>query len=387
MRVLKYGKGLLHLTGLSIIGLLLACGSAQTPVNADPAGPAPLREMGAPQRAAQEVALDAPAPQRAETGLRTEGIALPSRGEPGVGVRATPETASPVVNGAATGGSRPQNAPAPQVNTTEIESGIRASGRGQASAPPDLATLNLGVEAFAPTVGAARTAAATAMTAVLETLAENNVAEPDIQTSRFNIQPRYTGREVTRCVEAEMEAAEAETEPELSADESTEPEPSAEGAAEPEPATPDAGKSSSTQCYQEWQTILTGYEVTNSLTVRVRDLETISTIIDAVTEAGGDLLRFHDLSFSIRNTAALQRQARAAAVADLNARATQLAEFSSVRLGALVYLNETGYTPPAKVDFRLLAQEAAADSAAPSTPIQVGELVVEVNVNGIFEIR
>ncbi len=369
MGILKYGKGLLNLTGLSIIGLLLACGAAQTPMNAVPTGPATIPGAAVPEM---------PVPERAETGLRTaglreEGSAPPFRGEPGAGVGLSSplETASPVINGAATGGSRPQNAPAPQVNTIEIESGIRASGRGQASAPPDLATLNLGVEAFAPTVGAARTAAATAMTDVLETLADNDVPGPDIQTSRFSVQPRYTGREVTRCVETETET---ETE-------------AVEAEAEPEPATPDSGKSPSADCYQEWQTILTGYEVTNSVTVRVRDLEAISTIIDAVTEAGGDLLRFHDLSFSIQNTAALQRQARSAAVADLNTRATQLAEFSNVRLGAPVYLNETSYMPPAKVDFRLLAQESASDAAAPSTPIQLGELVVEVSVNGIFEIR
>ena len=391
MRIPKYGKGLLTLAGLSLVGLLLACGSAQAPPDAAPTGPAAAgSETGLPAGAPAPLYLPAPAV--------SEGV---------VGV------------------SKPQTAPAPQSSTIEVDGGIRASGRGQASAAPDLATLNLGVEAFATSVEDARTEAAEAMTDILEELEVHEIADTDIQTSHFNIQPRYTGREVTRCEEpeAEMESG-AETGDEMagsadtpaetagSADTPAETAGSADtpaemagsgdtpaemaGSAEADddtltesaPATPGSQEPAATNCYQEWQSVLTGYEVTNRVAVLVRDLDSISPIIDGVADAGGDLLRFHGVTFSIESTTTLQSQARTAAVIDLRNRATQLAQLGEVRLGALVYLTETSPAPSGRVDFFKESQALSAPAlAGASTPIVPGELSVEVYVNGIFEIR
>ena len=371
MRIPKYGKGLLTLAGLSLVGLLLACGSAQAPPDAAPAGPAAAG---------------------LETGLRA-------------GAPAPLYLPAPMVNEGIIGVSKPQTAPAPQSSTIEVDGGIRASGRGQASAAPDLATLNLGVEAFATSVEDARTEAAEAMTDILEELEAHEVADADIQTSHFNIQPRYTGREVTRCEEpeAEMESG-AETGDEMAGSADTPAETAGEadtpaemaGSADADddtltesaPATPGSQEPAATNCYQEWQTVLTGYEVTNRVAVLVRDLDSISPIIDGVADAGGDLLRFHGVTFSIESTTTLQSQARTAAVIDLRNRATQLAQLGEVRLGALVYLTETSPTPSAKVDFFRESQALSAPAlAGVSTPIVPGELSVEVYVNGIFEIR
>ncbi len=381
MRIPKYGKGLLTLAGLSLVGLLLACGSAQAPPDAAPAGPAAEgSETGLPAGAPAPLYLPAPAV--------SEGI---------VGV------------------SKPQTAPAPQSNTIEVDGGIRASGRGQASAAPDLATLNLGVEAFATSVEDARTEAAEAMTDILEELEAHEVADADIQTSHFNIQPRYTGREVARCEEpeAEMESS-AETGDEMAGSADTPAETAGSGdtpaemagdadtpaemagsadadddtLTESAPATPGSQEPAATNCYQEWQTVLTGYEVTNRVAVLVRDLDSISPIIDGVADAGGDLLRFHGVTFSIESTTTLQSQARTAAVIDLRNRATQLAQLGEVRLGALVYLTETSPAPSGRVDFFKESQALSAPAlAGASTPIVPGELSVEVYVNGIFEIR
>ena len=381
MRIPKYGKGLLTLAGLSLVGLLLACGSAQAPPDAAPAGPAA---------------------EWSETGLRA-------------GAPAPLYLPAPAVNEGIVGVSKPQTAPAPQSSTIEVDGGIRASGRGQASAAPDLATLNLGVEAFAISVEDARTEAAEAMTDILEELEAHEVADTDIQTSHFNIQPRYTGREVTRCEEpeAEMESS-AETGDEMAggADTPAETAGSADTPAEmagsgdtpaemagsadadddtlteSAPATPGSQEPTAANCYQEWQSVLTGYEVTNRVAVLVRDLDSISPIIDGVADAGGDLLRFHGVTFSIESTTTLQSQARTAAVIDLRNRATQLAQLGEVRLGALVYLTETSPAPSGRVDFFKESQALSAPAlAGASTPIVPGELSVEVYVNGIFEIR
>ena len=78
-------------------------------------------------------------------------------------------------------------------------SGVWVTGRGEATSAPDLAILNLGIEALADTVSEARAQAAAAMQGSVTALQANGIAERDIQTSFFNISPRYTTREVTRC--------------------------------------------------------------------------------------------------------------------------------------------------------------------------------------------
>ena len=245
--------------------------------------------------------------------------------------------------------------------------GISAAGRGSASAPPDLADLSLGVEAFASSVKDARTAAAEAMTAMLAALQAHGIAEKDLRTDYFDIRPQYTGREITRCPAGDTDSA----------------------AAAAVPGIEGGGPELAEGCYQEWQQVLTGYLVSNTVNVKVRDLESLSPVIDAATAAGGDLTRFNRLSFAIADPAALREQARAAAVADLQDRAGQLAEFGGVALGELIYIAETGFAPPARADLSktALAMESADATAGRSTPIAAGQLSVEVTVQGTFAIR
>ena len=252
------------------------------------------------------------------------------------------------------------------VSQPAAQTGISAAGRGAASAPPDLADLNLGVEAFAGSVKEARADAAAAMTAILNALQANGITDQDIRTDYFDIRPQYTGREITRCPNGDTEAAATAA---LSGIERG--------------GELDAG------CYQEWQQVLTGYQVSNTVNVKVRDLESLSPVIDAATAAGGDLTRFNGLSFSIEDTQELQQQARAAAVADLQERAAQLAEFGGVELRQLIYITETSFAPPARADLSkvAMAMESADASAGRSTPISAGQLSVEVTVQGIFAIR
>ena len=83
--------------------------------------------------------------------------------------------------------------------STSRDVGIWVTGRGEASAEPNLAVLNLGVEAFARTVAEARTDAASAMGRILEVVNSRGIADRDIQTRFFNINARYTTKEITRC--------------------------------------------------------------------------------------------------------------------------------------------------------------------------------------------
>ena len=241
--------------------------------------------------------------------------------------------------------------------------GIVVSGSGRATSSPDLATLNLGVEVTDTTVSEARTTAATSLTAIIATIKEDGVEETDIQTGRYSIQPRYTGREVTRCIEVESSGTE-------NGQEGTASEPMEQ------------------ECFQEYQSVITGYQVSNSLTVKVRDLDTVDDVIDGAVEAGGDHIRFNGLSFSLEDTSELESQARTAAVADLKFKAGELATLSGVLLEDLVYLTEVGSTPPELYRPEFALAKAAADSfgGAVSTPIAPGEVAVDVKVLGHFAI-
>ena len=211
------------------------------------------------------------------------------------------------------------------------ESGkIHVTGSGSVVGEPDIATLNLGVSVEKETVAEAREAAAVAMTAVIASLKANDVAENDIRTDRFSIYPQYD--------------------------------------------------------YTDNGRVLRGYRVNNTVSAKVRELETLSDVIDNAAEAGGDIVVVNSIQFMIEDTTALQTQARSLAVKDAEAKAQTLAEASGVKLGKPVAITETisGGSPP--IAFAR-SEEFAADSARSSTPIEAGELTIVVNVTVVYEIE
>jgi uncharacterized protein YggE len=128
--------------------------------------------------------------------------------------------------------------------------------------------------------------------------------------------------------------------------------------------------------------VIVGFQVTNQLTARVRDLDAVGGIIDDVAKAGGDLTRFQGVGFAIEDTQALQDQARAAAVADLLAKANQIASLAGVKLAAPFFITEAGGLSPFASGERL----AFASPLAVPTPILGGEVEVVVTLQAAFDI-
>ena len=202
--------------------------------------------------------------------------------------------------------------------------GISVTGMGQATGVPDMATINVGVEASRDTVQAARDDAAAAMGQVIEVLRQQGIEDRDIQTRYFSINTQYD---------------------------------------------------------REGQNVI-GFQVSNQVTVKVRDLDNVGAVVDQVVAAGGDLTRFQGISFSIADTKPLERDAREAAVADLRAKAEQLAQLAGVPLGPLVSITETGGAMPLAVRERsFMAMDAAA-----STPIMAGEMDVTITLQAVYAI-
>ena len=165
--------------------------------------------------------------------------------------------------------------------------GIIVSGSGTASAEPDLALINLGVQVLSPSVGEALNTANTSLESILQVLANYNVDENDTQTRYFNINTQYDY--------------------------------SNDGAPE-----------------------VSGYQVTNELSVKVRNLDSLGEMITDVVEAGGDPVRVNGINFAIEDTTTLEDEALAQAVADAKARAERMAELSGVTLGDLVSVSQGG---------------------------------------------
>jgi len=66
--------------------------------------------------------------------------------------------------------------------------------------------------------------------------------------------------------------------------------------------------------------IITGYQVTNMVVAKIRDIEKVGTIIDAVVKAGGDLVRIDSIDFSVDDPSVYYEEAREKAMADAKAR-------------------------------------------------------------------
>ncbi len=208
------------------------------------------------------------------------------------------------------------------------QTGIFVSGEGKVTVTPDVANIQLGIQAQAKTVADAQNQAVKAMNDVMAALTGNGVAQKDIQTQYFNIQQTTTYDNVKQ------------------------------------------------------QQIVTGYEVSNVVSAKVRDVTKAGSVIDAVTAAGGDLTRVNSIQFSLDNPTAANDKAREMAMADAKDTATQLAKLAGVTLGKPISISENNTSVP------LYAPVAAKSlSTAQSTPISAGELDITLSVQVVYAIQ
>jgi uncharacterized protein len=207
---------------------------------------------------------------------------------------------------------------------------ISVSGEGEASIAPDMALLQLSVVRDAKTAADALAANSAAMTEVLAAIKADGIAERDIQTSNFSIFPQY------RHVEPKDGAGRA---PEI-----------------------------------------VGYEVTNGLTIRVRDLKKLGGLIDQSVKLGVN--QGGQITFTNDDPAAALSDARKAAMKEAIAKAQTLTEAAGVKLGKVLEINENSGRPIAQPMMRM----AMAKDAAPA-PVAAGENSYTVTVNVTFALE
>ncbi|MEL7273628.1 MAG: SIMPL domain-containing protein [Pseudomonadota bacterium] len=209
---------------------------------------------------------------------------------------------------------------------------IDVSATASAAVAPDMAVMDLSVIREADTAAEALTVNNAAMAEVLASLKEAGIADKDLQTSNFNIQPRYFYPK--RLKNGEQQPPR-----------------------------------------------IVGYQVSNSLTVRLRDLAKLGSVLDRTVRLGvnsGGQVRFTN-----DNPDAAREQARKNAMAKAMAKAKTLAEGAGVKVGRVLAISERGAAQPRPIA-RMARSVAKAEAAV---PVASGENSYAITVNVSFEIQ
>jgi len=206
---------------------------------------------------------------------------------------------------------------------------LSISAEGKSTGRPDMATVNLGVQTEGATAQAALQANSQRMNALVAALRRAGVAERDIQTANISVNPQYV--------------------------------------------------------YQENQPPrLNGYQASNTVTAKVRNLDRVGQTLDAAVNAGGNTI--NGVSFSYQNPDAQLDAARTDAIEEARRRAALYARAAGLTVGRIISISESGgFSPP--IPMPMMARMSADVSPAPPPPVAPGEIDTVVNVSVIFELR
>jgi hypothetical protein len=202
---------------------------------------------------------------------------------------------------------------------------ITVSADGKVFAKPNIGEINLGVTNEAKTVSEAQKLSTKAINKTVAFLKSLGVAEKDIKTVGYYINPVYD--------------------------------------------------------YYKGKQTLRGYEVGQKLGVKIRDLSKSGNIIAGAAENGSNITG--GLNFTIDDPDALKVEARKQAIVKAKVKAEKLASDLGVKIGKLINFSENGEGVP-----RLYYAETLGAGAAPAVPeIPTGENEITVSVNLTYEIR
>lgn len=205
---------------------------------------------------------------------------------------------------------------------------ISVTGEGQAYGTPDQATINVGVQSRATTLGEATAQNQASVARVMQALESERIDKKDIQTSDYSVWPEQ--RHDSRSNDGPT---------------------------------------------------ITGYGVRNTVSIKVRDLERLGDVLGKLTDAGANSI--NGINFGVADSSALEEQARAAAMGDAHDKADALAKLAGVKLGEVLLISmSSGGGYPLRVSGARL--QMADSAAAPS--IEAGQLSVSIQVQVTYAI-
>lgn len=267
----------------------------------------------------------------------------------------------------ALGACGPRRAHTAVLTLNSADRTLSVIGHGEATGKPDLATANMGVEVSAPTLAEAMERAKTQMNKLFEAFKKLGIADNDIRTSNFSIHyERYaSGPPMEPMPEAMAMPAPA---PEKPAGKSA-----GKGGAAAAPVAPVAPPPPPPPRSEG------AYHVSNTVEVRIRQLDGVSRVLDTAVENGAN--NVWGVNFSIDKPEALEGKARELAAADAKKRAEVLAKLNGLTLGPIVSVTETpGYGgPPGPLPY-------LAEMSTKGTPIAAGEVAVVSQVQVVYSL-
>lgn len=221
----------------------------------------------------------------------------------------------------------------------EPKNTISFSGTGEVSAVPDVANVYFTIRSEAKIVKTAQGIVSEKIDKTLKFLKEQGVAEKDIKTNSYNSYPKYDYQNEIACV---------------------------------------------TYPCPVRKPLLIGYEVSQSISVKVRNISNIGGILEGlgnleVTEINGP-------DFVIDQEEEFKAEARRLAIADAKKKANDLAKDLGVSLVRIVNFSDSGnYPSPMRYDTMALGVAESKTEVAPQLP--AGENKITSNVTITYEIR
>lgn len=209
---------------------------------------------------------------------------------------------------------------------------IVVSGTGDAAVAPDLAIVTLSVAETRKTAREALDVANGAMGKVIDALRKDGIAARDLQTSGLSIQAQYAYPQ------------------------------NEDGTPRPP--------------------VLTGYAVSNSLTIRIRDVAKVGAVIDQAVTLGVN--QGGDIRFTNDDPSKTVAEARGEAVKDAVAKARTLADAAGVKLGRILEITESAAAEDPRP---MMAMRMAKEAADGAVPVEAGENSYAVNVSVTFAIE
>ncbi len=220
---------------------------------------------------------------------------------------------------------------------TTVVSSISVNGKGETISIPDIATFSFSVTENAKTVKEAQDKATTRTSTAIDAVKKGGVDQKDIKTLAYNITPHYDYQQIY-CI--------------------------------------------TTPCPQG-KNVLSGYDVSQTIQVKVRDLSKAGDIFGSIGDVG--VQNVDSLAFSIDNIDEVRATARANAIANAQVKAKKIASDLGVTLVRITSFSDDssnisyGYAP--------MAMDMAMTKSAGAPQIPAGEQKITSNVVITYEIR
>ena len=199
---------------------------------------------------------------------------------------------------------------------------VTVVGQGEVQGTPDTLTTDVSIEFLAPDVTSAMNQTSQRQQAVIDALVGSGIDRKDISTTQVSLQPQF-------------------------------------------------GDNNNN---------IVGYRASNSISVKIRKLDSASQALALIVSTGGDATRINSVNYSIEDDSQLVKDARARAFNDAKDRAEQYAQLSGLSLGKVITISEVaGSTPPVPMPMPRSAM-------AEAVPLSPGQQTVAFSVTVAWEL-